>query len=155
MVGNRPFARLTGRRTVEDICIGFDTRHVTVHAFAIANFNRPFDEVCTLMKLAEDRLVKIAQDGALLGQYVSHRELLPMRVQVAIDKAKGNDALITEQIIEENLITSLWGSPPLEIFIRTSGVKRLSSFLQWQVFHVVNTYWPDFSLWDFGKVWAR
>ncbi|KAG2046707.1 hypothetical protein BDR06DRAFT_831339, partial [Suillus hirtellus] len=59
----------------------------------------------------------------------------------------------------------------LETFIRTSGVERLSSFLQWRVclllrkhaVHVVNTYWPDFSLWDFvpilldyqGMVWAR
>lgn len=41
--------------------------------------------------------------------------------------------LITEQTIEENLMTSLGGSPPLDIFIRTSGVKRLSGFLQWQV----------------------
>jgi hypothetical protein len=41
--------------------------------------------------------------------------------------------LITEQTVEENLMTSLGGSPPLDIFIRTSGVKRLSGFLQWQV----------------------
>jgi hypothetical protein len=136
--------------------------------------------------------------------------------------------LITEQTIEENLMTSLGGSPPLDIFIRTSGVKRLSGFLQWQVclcsfpvftspyhqslfillvclpspiskkwtfflstlaimaythpnrrfhqthsyfsqccentqIHMVDTYWPDFGLWDFvpilldyqRKVWAR
>jgi len=40
---------------------------------------------------------------------------------------------ITEQSIEENLMTTLGGSPPLDIFVRTSGVKRLSGFLQWQV----------------------
>ncbi|KIK44282.1 hypothetical protein CY34DRAFT_802782 [Suillus luteus UH-Slu-Lm8-n1] len=165
------------------------------------------------MKLAEERLVEIAQNGALLSQYgvrlnvLGHRELLPMHVQVAIDKAEGmtrqnnrailnvcapyasrhemtlavqsvvqqaldkgnfDSSLITEQTIEENLMTSLGGSPPLDIFIRTSGVKRLSGFLQWQCcentqIHMVDTYWPDFGLWDFvpilldyqRKVWAR
>jgi ditrans,polycis-polyprenyl diphosphate synthase len=29
-------------------------------------------------------------------------------------------------------MTSLVGSPPLDILIRTSGVKRLSDFLLWQ-----------------------
>ncbi|KAG1853282.1 putative undecaprenyl diphosphate synthase-domain-containing protein, partial [Suillus tomentosus] len=183
-----------------DICIGFDTRRVTVHAFAIANFNRPPDKVCTLMKLAEERLVKIAQDGCCLcvfrSQLIKRREMTHQNnkyvlstlafhpehtpteqlykmtahhtprgmgrhvqsvVQQALDRENFGSSLITEQIIEENLITSLWGSPPLEIFIRTRGVKRLSSFLQWQVclllrkhaVHVVNTYWPGFSLWDF------
>ena len=30
-------------------------------------------------------------------------------------------------------MTSLGGSPPLDILIRSSGVKRLSDFLMWQV----------------------
>jgi ditrans,polycis-polyprenyl diphosphate synthase len=30
-------------------------------------------------------------------------------------------------------MTSLGGSPPLDILIRTSGVKRLSDFMLWQV----------------------
>ena len=30
-------------------------------------------------------------------------------------------------------MTSLAGSPPLDILIRTSGVKRLSDYLLWQV----------------------
>jgi undecaprenyl diphosphate synthase len=41
--------------------------------------------------------------------------------------------LITEQSIDENLMTTLTGSPPLDIFVHTSGAKRLSGFLQWQV----------------------
>ena len=40
---------------------------------------------------------------------------------------------ITEEAIDSHLSTSLAGSPPLDIFIRTSGVKRLSGFLTWQV----------------------
>ncbi|KAG1786903.1 Decaprenyl diphosphate synthase-like protein, partial [Suillus plorans] len=185
-----------------------DTRSVTVHAFAIANFNRPPDEVCTLMKLAEERLVKMGEilleihcrvsmlaivscylcvfksqlikrremtrqnNKYVLSTLAFHPEHTPteqLYKMSAHHTPRGMGRHVQSVIIEENLITSLWGSPPLEIFIRTSGVKRLSSFLQWQVLlrkhavHVVNTYWPDFSLWDFvpilldhqGKVWAR
>lgn len=38
-------------------------RCVTVYAFAIENFNRPPEEVDALMKLGEERLVEIAQNG--------------------------------------------------------------------------------------------
>jgi ditrans,polycis-polyprenyl diphosphate synthase len=40
---------------------------------------------------------------------------------------------ITEEDIERYMMTSLAGSPPLDILIRSSGVKRLSDFLMWQV----------------------
>jgi ditrans,polycis-polyprenyl diphosphate synthase len=81
---------------------------------------------------------------------------------------------ITEKDIDAQLMTSRVGCPPLDILIRTSGVKRLSDFLLWQVtvspfsaflkrglisfpkqccedtqIHFVSTYWPDFGLWDF------
>jgi len=60
---------------------------------------------------------------------------------------------ITEKDIEDNLLTSLGGSPPLDILIRTSGVKRLSDFLLWQCcedtqIQYTDTYWPDFGLFD-------
>ncbi|TFK62920.1 dehydrodolichyl diphosphate synthetase [Pluteus cervinus] len=75
---------------------------------------------------------------------------------------------ITEKTIEANLSTSLAGSPPLDILIRTSGVRRLSDFLLWQCcedtqLHFTSTYWPDFGLFDFvpiildyqAKVWKN
>ena len=40
---------------------------------------------------------------------------------------------ITEKDIEDHLMTSQAGSPPLDILVRTSGVNRLSDFLLWQV----------------------
>lgn len=43
---------------------------------------------------------------------------------------------ITAEDIEAHLMTSLAGSPPLDILIRTSGVKRLSDYLLWQVRHL-------------------
>ena len=40
---------------------------------------------------------------------------------------------ITADDIEAHLMTSLAGSPPLDVLIRTSGVKRLSDYMLWQV----------------------
>lgn len=91
---------------------------------------------------------------------------------------------ITEHDVDAQLMTSLGGSPPLDILIRTSGVKRLSDFLLWQVRNLTlssshtyycikcsentqlqfaDTYWPNFGLLDFvpilldyqRKVWSR
>ena len=79
---------------------------------------------------------------------------------------------ITEEDIERYMMTTLGGSPPLDILIRSSGVKRLSDFLMWQVririsygcrvtswagflqasenvqLHFIPTYWPDIGFWD-------
>lgn len=41
--------------------------------------------------------------------------------------------VITEQDIDSQMMTSLGDSPPLDILVRTSGVKRLSDYLLWQV----------------------
>ncbi len=40
---------------------------------------------------------------------------------------------ITEKDIEDRLLTAEVNSPPLDILIRTSGVKRLSDYFLWQV----------------------
>lgn len=47
--------------------------------------------------------------------------------------------------------------PPLDLFIRTSGVKRLSDFLLWQCHEetqifFLSCFWPDFDLWHFVPV---
>ena len=40
---------------------------------------------------------------------------------------------ITEEDLERYMMTNLAGSPPLDVLIRSSGVRRLSDFLTWQV----------------------
>jgi len=45
---------------------------------------------------------------------------------------------ITEDDIERYTMTNLAGSPPLDILIRSSGVKRLSDFLMWQVWVTIS-----------------
>jgi undecaprenyl diphosphate synthase len=58
---------------------------------------------------------------------------------------------ITEEMIGSNLYTSLWPDP--ELLIRTSGEKRLSNFLLWQISYteiiLEKMLWPDFSVEDF------
>ncbi|KAK0487504.1 Di-trans-poly-cis-decaprenylcistransferase [Armillaria novae-zelandiae] len=67
------------------------------------------------------------------------------------------DLRISTQDIEDNLMTSKAGSPPLDIMIRTSGVKRLSDYLSWQCcedtqIQFSSAYWPDFGLFDFVPI---
>lgn len=60
-----------------------------------------------------------------------------------------NPESITVATLEQHLYTA--GCPPLDLFIRTSGVTRLSDFLLWQCHedtHIAFTdcYWPEFDL---------
>ena len=54
---------------------------------------------------------------------------------------------LTEEIIGSYLDTSPWPDP--ELFIRPSGVQRLSNFLIWQMsyseIYISDVFWPDFS----------
>jgi ditrans,polycis-polyprenyl diphosphate synthase len=49
------------------------------------------------------------------------------------------------------------GCPPLDLFIRTSGVIRLSDFMLWQCHQntpivFLKCFWPEFDLWHFIPV---
>ena len=54
---------------------------------------------------------------------------------------------ITEQSLAEQLYTS--GVPDPDLLIRTSGEKRISNFLLWQLayteIHITDVLWPDFT----------
>jgi ditrans,polycis-polyprenyl diphosphate synthase len=62
---------------------------------------------------------------------------------------------ITASTIESHLFTA--DDPPLDLLIRTSGVKRLSDFMLWQCHQdteivFLDCLWPDFDLWKFLPV---
>ena len=62
---------------------------------------------------------------------------------------------ITADTLDNNMYTSL--DPPLDIFVRTSGVERLSDFMLWQCHQhtqifFLKCFWPDFDLQHF--VWV-
>ena len=62
---------------------------------------------------------------------------------------------ITEATLDEHMLTA--GMPPIDLFLRTSGVERFSDFLLWQAHQdtdveFVSCMWPEFDLWHFLPV---
>lgn len=62
---------------------------------------------------------------------------------------------ITEDSINKHMYTS--NDPPLDLFVRTSGVERLSDFMLWQCHQDTQIFfldclWPEFDLQHFIKV---
>ncbi|GAB1313573.1 cis-prenyltransferase [Madurella fahalii] len=72
-----------------------------------------------------------------------------------------NAESITPETVDRHMYTA--GCPPLDIFVRTSGVERLSDFMLWQCHQDTQIFflkclWPDFDLWHFIPVlveWQR
>ncbi len=69
-------------------------------------------------------------------------------VEIAADCCAGKTIPeeITEDLIARHLDTAPWGDP--DLLIRTSGEKRLSNFLLWQIsyseVYITDVLWPDF-----------
>ena len=81
--------------------------------------------------------------------YGGREELLNVTHKIAEDVKKGilQPEKITEKDIEKYLYTK--GQPDPDLLIRTSGEKRLSNFLPWQLsyseFLFIDKNWPDFN----------
>lgn len=90
---------------------------------------------------------------ALAVNYGSRAELTRAAVLLAHQIAEGTVSAdsVTPADFEKNLYTT--GLPDPDLLIRTSGELRLSNYLLWQLayseLYVTQTYWPDFSKWDF------
>ena len=90
---------------------------------------------------------------ALAVNYGSRAELTRAAVLLANQIAEGAVSAdsVTSADFEKNLYTA--GLPDPDLLIRTSGELRLSNYLLWQLayseLYVTQTYWPDFSKWDF------
>jgi len=66
-----------------------------------------------------------------------------------------NPETITEETLDRHMYTA--ADPPLDIFIRTSGVERLSDFMLWQCHQDTHVFflkclWPEFDLQHFIPV---
>ena len=90
---------------------------------------------------------------ALAVNYGSRAELTRAAVLLAHQIAEGTVSAdsVTPADFEKNLYTAGLSDP--DLLIRTSGELRLSNYLLWQLayseLYVTQTYWPDFSKWDF------
>jgi len=78
------------------------------------------------------------------------------RIAVAVSEGTLNADEISEETISANLETS--DIPDPELMIRTSGEKRISNFLLWQLayteLYFTEKLWPDFGKEDFYKAVA-
>lgn len=90
---------------------------------------------------------------ALAVNYGSRAELTRAAVFLANQIAEGKVSAdsVTPSDFEKYLYTAGLSDP--DLLIRTSGELRLSNYLLWQLayseLYVTQTYWPDFSKWDF------
>lgn len=81
--------------------------------------------------------------------YSGKNEIVRAVKQIALQVQEKQIGLheINEQLIGENLYTA--GRPDPELLIRTSGERRVSNFLLWQLayaeFYFTDKYWPEFN----------
>ena len=179
MDGNRRWAKVKGKpsgfghkegaKVLEKIVryankIGIE--HITVYAFSTENWKRAEEEVSTLMALfqsylddyskrADSENIKVKIIGNIALNYGGREELLNVTHKIAEDVKNGNlqPEEITEKDIEKYLYTA--GQPDPDLLIRTSGEKRLSNFLPWQLsyseFLFIDKNWPDFTEEDLNQ----
>ncbi len=87
--------------------------------------------------------------------YGSRMEILDAVIEIA--KAVKEERLSLKDINEEIFSRSLYtrGLPDPDLLIRTSGEKRVSNFLLWQLsyaeFYFIDKCWPDFTEKEFRK----
>ncbi len=90
---------------------------------------------------------------ALAVNYGARAELTRAAALLAKQAQEGSidPEAITPEDIEKNLYTA--GLPDPDLLIRTSGEKRLSNYLLWQIayseLYITPVLWPDFTRWDF------
>jgi undecaprenyl diphosphate synthase len=81
--------------------------------------------------------------------YSSRAELARAARLLAEEVLKGSKRLedLDEEAIQQHLYTAPWGDP--DFLIRTSGERRLSNFLLWQLayteLYITPVLWPDFT----------
>ncbi len=114
------------------------------------------DEVLNTIRLANELTKK--NTGMILNMafnYGARVEILHAvkEVVMAVEKKKLRIEDINEKTFSDFLYTK--GLPDPDLLIRTSGEKRISNFLLWQVsyseLYFTDKYWPDFGAEEFQK----
>ena len=85
--------------------------------------------------------------------YGSRNEIVAAIKQALLDPEVTHES-ITEETINNLLYTK--NCPDPEILIRTSGEKRISNYMLWQIsyseLYFTDTLWPDFSKKEFNTI---
>ena len=164
-------------RAVVEVAGKLGIQCLTLYAFSTENWNRPQEEVDTLMSLfvqaihAEldnlkkhnvrlrvigdvNRLQAKTQDEVNRAiQELQHIVEAVKHIVIQVQQGKLLFEQITTRTIDENLTTV--GLPKLDLLIRTGGEYRISNFMLWQAayaeLYFTPTLWPDFRHQDFYK----
>ena len=163
-------------RAVMEASVEWGIRYVSFFAFSEENWARPEQEVMTLMQLMLDAMVKELETFKKNGvrfRVLGNRERLSPELAGTIDRIEAETAdgstltmilflsysgkwdihqaarrmaAAGDDDIEPYLVTA--GIPDPDLLIRTSGEKRISNYLLWQLayteFVFTDTLWPDF-----------
>lgn len=107
-------------------------------------------DLSQLPKATQNAVAKVIDaskdnDGLIVNialNYGSHQEIV-RAVNMILQSGLRE---IDEQMLEDCLYTA--GLPPLDLVVRSSGEKRLSNFMLWQLSYseliFLDKYWPDF-----------
>jgi undecaprenyl diphosphate synthase len=139
-------------------------RTLTLYAFSSQNWDRPPEEVATLMQLLRDYVIderaeimeELMRDSAgnrgmtlCLALSYGGRESIVSAARALCELA-ARGAIRPEDVTADRLSAALQtgGLPQLDLLIRTSGEERLSNFLLWESayaeLYFTDTFWPDF-----------
>ena len=122
----------------------------------IGNLSRLPKKICNyLEKVKEETKDNSKLTLTLALSYGSRNEIVNV-VRELSDKVKNNiisSKNIDETVINDHLYTS--NLPDVDLLIRTSGEKRISNFLLWQIayseLYFTKKLWPDFRKKDLYK----
>ncbi len=125
----------------------------------IGNYHALAPDLVKMIEAACARTASNTQTTLVIAlNYGSHAEIAGAARELAARAAAGtlDPATITPEMIEGLLHTADWPAP--DLLIRTSGEKRVSNFLMWQLayseFLFVDTLWPDFGADDLAAAVA-
>ena len=136
----------------------FGVRLLTLYAFSADNWNRPRDEVESLMALLADQLreqARTCQSQGVRMEMIGRRDRLPVSVVQAAafaeDLTSSGTRLHLRLAIDYSARASIRGSAvgeDVDLLIRTGGEQRLSDFLLWECAYAELFFtpclWPDF-----------
>jgi undecaprenyl diphosphate synthase len=186
IMGHRAGAKSV--RNITEACAELGVKYLTLYAFSTENWDRPKNEVSSLMELLIDNLqkeIKTLLKNDISLNVIGDTSRLPEKVQKNINKTvdktkhgkrmclslalsysgrwdilqacrsiaervKAGDVKpeeIDQQMISSHLSTKKMPDP--ELLIRTSGEKRISNYMIYQLayseLYFTKTLWPDFS----------
>lgn len=181
----RSFGHLNGANHLIDIfynCFSKGAKYLTFYVFSEQNWKRPkeevdhiFDIIYKKLKLYDGIPYRIMVQGKLDNLPKKLKKLLltlmektkhyEKTVILCIDYSGRNEILhACKKLIDnqlsptlENFTKNLYVQdiPDPDLIIRTSGEKRISDFLLWQLsyseFYFSDVYWPDFDLNELEK----